>query len=100
MARMQTLKHFITHNWFLKIVSLVLATMLWVAIASETSSEVGLDVPLEYRNIPPQLEISGHTTNSLQLRLRGSVTVAKEISPKDLSTIVDLEVRKSAENIR
>ena len=96
---MQTLKHFITHNWFLKIVSLLLATMLWVAIASETSSEVGLDVPLEYRNIPPQLEITGDTTNTVQVRLRGSANVVKEISPKDVSTIVDLEGMKAGEKI-
>ena len=30
-----------------------------MAVANEASSEIGLEVPLEYRNIPPQLEITG-----------------------------------------
>jgi YbbR domain-containing protein len=96
---MQSFKHFITHNWFLKIVSLLLATMLWVAIASETSSEIGLEVPVEYRNIPPQLEITGDTTSTVQVRLRGSSNLVKEISPKDVSTILDLAGMKAGEKI-
>ena len=43
-------------------VSLILATMLWMAVANQASSEIGLEVPLEYRNIPAQLEITGDMT--------------------------------------
>src|SRR6266850_757373 len=96
---MQTPKHWIINNWPIKIVALILATMLWVAVSNEASSEIGLDVPLEYRNIPPQLEITGDMTNTVQVRLRGSVNVVKEISPKDVSTIVDLEGMKAGEKI-
>jgi YbbR domain-containing protein len=87
---MQSRKHWLTHNWLLKIVSLVLATMLWMAVANEASSEIGLEVPLEYRNIPPQLEITGDMTNTVQVRLRGSSNVIKDITAKDVSTIIDL----------
>ena len=37
--------------------------------------------------------------NTVQVRLRGSVNVVKEISPKDVSTIVDLEGMKAGEKI-
>src|SRR5262249_50537926 len=87
---MQTRRHWLTHNWPLKIVSLVLAAMLWMAVANEASSEIGLEVPLEYRNIPPQLEITGDMTNTVQVRLRGSSNVIKEITAKDVSTTIDL----------
>jgi len=96
---MQSIRHFITHNWFLKIVSLLLATMLWVAIASETSSEVGLEVPLEYRNIPSQLEITGDTTNTVRVRLRGASNLVKEISAKDVTAILDLDGMKAGEKV-
>jgi len=33
-------------------------------------SEVGFEVPLEYRNIPAQLEITGDTANTVEVRLR------------------------------
>jgi len=96
---MQSRKHWLTYNWPLKIVSLVLAAMLWMAVANEASSEIGLEVPLEYRNIPPQLEITGDMTNTVQVRLRGSSNVIKEITAKDVSTTIDLGKMVAGEKI-
>ena len=62
----------------------------------EASSEIGLEVPLEYRNIPPQLEITGDMTNTVQVRLRGSSNVIKDITAKDVSTTIDLEQNDDA----
>src|SRR6516225_8341840 len=87
---MRSPKYWITHNWHLKIVSLILATMLWMAVANQASSEIGLEVPLEYRNIPAQLEITGDMINTVQVRLRGSSNVIKEMTAKDVSTTIDL----------
>src|SRR5215831_17939500 len=96
---MQTRRHWLTYNWPLKIVSLVLAAMLWMAVANEASSEIGLDVPLEYRNIPSQLEITGDMTNTIQVRLRGSSNVIKGITAKDVSTTIDLGKMRTGEKI-
>jgi YbbR domain-containing protein len=87
---MQTLKEFLTHNWFAKLFSIVLATMLWITISSEANSEIGIVIPLEYRNIPPQLEVIGDTTNTVEVRLRGPAALIKEILPRDISATVDL----------
>src|SRR5215467_12717006 len=87
------------HNWYLKAISLALAAMLWALVATETSSEIGLEVPLEYRNIPPQLEITGDTTNVVQVRLRGSSNVIRDISPRDVSTTIDLSKMRPGEKI-
>lgn len=96
---MQSPKHWVTHNWHLKIVSLILAVMLWMAVSNEASSEVGLDVPLEYRNIPAQIEITGDMTNTVQVRLRGSSNVIKDITAKDVSTTIDLSKMRTGEKI-
>src|SRR5215831_13608762 len=96
---MQSRKHWLTYNWPLKIVSLVLAAMLWMAVANEAASEIGLEVPLEYRNIPPQLEITGDVTNTVQVRLRGSANVIKDITAKDVATTIDLSNMKTGEKI-
>jgi YbbR domain-containing protein len=96
---MRSLRDWIIDNWLLKVVSLGLATMLWMTIASQTSAEIGLEVPLEYRNIPPQMEITGDTTNTVQVRVRGSVNVIKGVSPKDVSTTIDLRTMKAGEKI-
>src|SRR5947207_10709235 len=96
---MQSFRHWIINNWHLKIISLLLSTMLWMAIANEASSEIGLDVPLEYRNIPPQLEITGDTTATVQVRLRGSSNVIKDVTSKDVSTTIDLTKMSTGERV-
>jgi YbbR domain-containing protein len=93
------MKHWILQNWFLKVVSLLLATLLWAAVSNQASSEIGLDVPLEYRNIPSQLEITGDMTNTIQVRLRGSSNVIKGITSKDVSTTIDLGKMRTGEKI-
>ena len=96
---MRPARYWITNNWHLKLVSLILATMLWLAIANEASSEIGLEVPLEYRNIPRQLEITGDMTNTVQVRLRGSSNVIRDINPKNVSTTIDLSKMGHGEKI-
>jgi len=94
---MQSTLHWVTNNWFLKIVSLLLATLLWAAVSNEASSEIGLDVPLEYRNIPARLEITGDMTNTVQVRLRGASNVIKGITAKDVATKIDLTEMRPGE---
>ncbi len=96
---MQTLKYWVLHNWHLKIFSLILAMMLWMTVATETSSEIGMEVPLEYRNIPSLLEITGDTTNMVQVRLRGSSNVIRGITPREVSTTIDLSKMRTGEKI-
>src|SRR5919201_3683992 len=96
---MRPLRHFVTYNWYLKLISLGLAAMLWTFVATETSSEIGMEVPLEYRNIPSQLEITGDTANMVQVRLRGSSNVIRDISAKNVSTTIDLSNMRPGEKI-
>ena len=92
-------KQWITNNWLLKAVSLLLATLLWAALSNEASSEIGLEVPLEYRNIPAQTEITGDMTNAVQVRLRGASNMIKEITTKDVATAIDLSQMTTGEKI-
>src|SRR5215467_11670869 len=96
---MQTLKEFLTHNWPAKVFSLALAMMLWIAIAGRSNSEIGMNIPLEYRNIPSRLEVVGDTTNTVEVRLRGSSTLIREISPRDVSAMLDLSTVRPGEKI-
>ena len=96
---MQAVRNWFTHNWLLKVFSIVLATILWMTVANDASSEIVLDVPLEYRNIPGQLEITDDTTNTVQVRLRGSANVITEMSPRDVSTVIDLGDMRVGEKV-
>jgi YbbR domain-containing protein len=96
---MQSAKHWIIHNWFLKVVSLFLAMLLWAAVSNQASSEIGFEVPLEYRNIPSKMEITGDMTNTVQVRLRGSSNMIEGVTAKDVSTTIDLSKMRAGEKI-
>src|SRR4051812_12228306 len=96
---MQTPKEFLTRNWFAKLFSIVLAALLWMTISRQANSEIGIALPLEYRNIPSQLEVIGDTTNSVEVRLRGPAALIREISARDVSAIVDLASLRPGEKI-
>ncbi len=96
---MQQLRQFITHNWFAKLFSILLASLLWITISTQANSEIGINIPLEYRNIPSQLEVTGDTTDNIEVRLRGPAALLREIAPRDISATVDLGGVRPGEKI-
>jgi len=96
---MERLKQLITSNWFAKLFSIVLATLLWITISTQANSEIGINIPLEYRNIPSQLEVTGDTTDNIEIRLRGPSALIREITAGDISATVDLAGVRPGEKI-
>lgn len=68
------LRRFITRNWFLKLFSLFLASLMWFAIRSGSNDQMNRTVPLLFRNIPENMEITGGV-DQVTLQLRGSFEV-------------------------
>ena len=61
----------ITENFWWKVLSLAIAFVLWWVVASEPELSVFVTVPLTYKNLPEDLEISAEPVNSISLELRG-----------------------------
>ena len=74
----------------LKVLALALATLLWLTVAGEHVVERSMRVPLEFRNIPPQLEIVGDPPATVDVRLRGSSGVLSRIEPGEVIAVLDL----------
>ena len=96
---MQSPKEFLTRNWLAKLFSLLLAAMLWIAIASETSSEVEMTVKLQYQNIPEQLEVTDETADTVEVRLRGSANLIKEVMPQEVAVSLNLANMRAGESV-
>jgi YbbR domain-containing protein len=77
-------------NSRLKLVSLTLALLLWMALNSEPKSEVGFKVPLEFRNSPRNVEVIGDAVNAVDVRLSGSSSIVKRIDAASLTASIDL----------
>lgn len=74
----------------LKIVSIGLAALLWALVSGEQVVERALRVPLEFTNVPADLELVGDAPNSVDVRVRGSSGALGRIAAGELIAILDL----------
>lgn len=74
----------------LKVFALALAALLWLTVAGEHLVERTLRVPLEFRNIPEQLEIVGDPPGTVDVRLRGSSALLGRLEPGEIVAVLDL----------
>jgi YbbR domain-containing protein len=74
----------------LKLMAIALATLLWLIVAGDHLVERSLRVPLEFRNIPAELEIVGDPPTAVDVRLRGSSALLGRLEPRDIVAVLDL----------
>ena len=74
----------------LKTVALALATLLWLSVAGEHIVERIMRVPLEFRNIPSELEVVGDPPATVDVRLRGSSGLLSRLEGTDVVAVIDL----------
>ena len=79
----------IFENLTLKIVSFVLAVIVWFLVVGEQKSEVRLTVPIELRNLPTDLEVV-ESLSQVEVTLRGASSFVKRLTPGDIEVYVDL----------
>ncbi len=77
-------------NLPLKVLSLVLAGVLWLAVSGQSTVERNIRVPLEMENVPPGMEIVGDTPISVDVRLRGSSGNLGRVAQGDIVASLDL----------
>ncbi|HET7291730.1 MAG TPA: CdaR family protein [Vicinamibacteria bacterium] len=93
------MRSFFTENLALKALSLVLAVLVWFAIAGETASEMGLRVPLELQNMPRDLELTGDAVDAVEVRVRASAGIIHGLNPGDVAAQIDLSGSVEGERI-
>ena len=74
----------------LKCISIALAALLWLVVSGEQIVERALRVPLEFTNLPQQLEMVGEPPNVADVRIRGSSGALSRVSPGELVAVLDL----------
>jgi YbbR domain-containing protein len=87
----------VAHNFGLKLLSLVFAVGLWIAVAHDQAAEVALEVPIEFHNMPADMEISSENVSRVQIRLSGPARVVHRLQPSDVYAEVDLRGLKPGE---
>lgn len=62
----------LTENLGLKLLSVVVAVLLWLALVGEPNTTSAIVVPVQYHNIPKDLEVSSDLISSAYVEVRGS----------------------------
>jgi YbbR domain-containing protein len=78
------------HHLGLKLISLALASLLWLVVSGEQVGERALRVPLEFTNLPADLEPVGDAPDVVEVRVRASSGAVSRISAGDLVAVIDL----------
>ena len=83
----------------LKIVSLVLAGLLWLLVSGEQTVERALRIPLEFTNLPSQLELVGQPPAVVDVRVRGSSGTLSRVSSGELAAVLDVRTARRGDRL-
>ena len=83
----------------LRLASLVLAAGLWFVIAGRQTAERGVTVPVEFRNMPRDLETTGDAPNTVDVRVRASPGLINSLESGKLLATIDLAGAAEGERI-
>jgi len=80
----------ITKNPTLKVISLILAIILWLFVKSTSEGEVGLQVPIEFFRCPSNLIVTQVSEDAIQVRIMGPLAQVEQLSARDGKARIDL----------
>jgi YbbR domain-containing protein len=83
----------------LKVLSLGLALLLWMAVAGEETVERGLRVPLELQQMPGGIEVLGDIPTTVDVRVRGGSSVLSRVGTGDVVAVLDLRSARSGRRL-
>jgi YbbR domain-containing protein len=93
------MKKLFTENIGLKISAVLISLFLWFFVTSRGQSEITLDVPLEFKNIPADIGIVNTSVKTVSVTVRGHERPMKSLKASDLRVYVDLGKAKKGEDV-
>ncbi|MBN1273421.1 MAG: YbbR-like domain-containing protein [Candidatus Aminicenantes bacterium] len=87
------LKNLLRRNWELKLISFLLALVIWISFIPEEKifTERTLTVPLEIYNIPSEMVLMEKPPSSIDVKIRAPQRLMSQINPAQVHTILNLE---------
>ena len=93
------MKQRIFENIGLKVSAVLIAVFLWFFVTSQGQSEISLEAPLEFKDIPAELGIAGSTAKAVTLTIRGQERFMKNLNASDLRVFLDMGKAKAGEMV-
>ncbi|PKL52326.1 MAG: hypothetical protein CVV37_01800 [Nitrospira bacterium HGW-Nitrospira-1] len=92
------MKKLFTENSGLKISAVLISVFLWFFVTSKGQSEITLDIPLEFKNIPSDIGIVNTSVKTVNVTVSGHERPMKNLKASDVRVYVDLGKAKKGEN--
>jgi len=77
-------------NIWWKLFALVIAILLWVAVANEPELSTFVSVPIEFKDLPPSLEISSDVVDKVELEMRGPSGELRTFSANKTAVVLNM----------
>ena len=91
------IKDFFTTNIWLKLTSLVLAILLWFFVILSGRSDVTIDIPVNFINLPPKLEIVDFP-QTVSISIEGQERMFKDLKKININAVIDLSEAKTGKS--
>jgi hypothetical protein len=76
-------------NFALKLAAVVLAIVMWAFVVSKGKSEVSMEVPVFFRDVPPGLQVAGNS-RSVTVTISGHERFLRELNPGEVHITIDM----------
>lgn len=83
----EQLRSIFTENLGYKLFSLVVATVFWLNQAGDNGVVTSISVPIQYRNLPKDLEINSDVRDEVHVEVRGP---SRKVTPTGLADVLVL----------
>lgn len=80
-----------------KLVSIILAVILWGYLTSSESGDVKFKLPVNYRNLDQALTVSRLSNKYVMVRIKGRKDELKNVNSKNIKVFVDLSAARIGE---
>lgn len=90
---------FSIRNLGLKVLSICIATLLWLVVAGERTVERVLRVPVELQNLPSELEIVSNPPDTVEVRVRGASGTLARMAPGEIACVIDLRAARTGRRL-
>ncbi len=93
------MKKLLLENLALKISAVLIAVLLWLFVTWKGQSEMTVDVPIEFKDVPVGVGIVSASAKSVNVTVKGQDRVMKSLRPSDLRVLVDMSRAKKGEGV-
>jgi YbbR domain-containing protein len=91
-------RKYLINDWALKLLSLVIAVVLWWAVGHDPVVESTVTAPVEFRHAPDNLVMTSESLFEVQVTVSGPERLVRSLKSSDVSALLDLTGTKPGEH--